>query len=74
MDANLFVNARFPGWGLAYKSDPKNPLFGYVNYHIAVRETQQGNHQELMLYNTRQLPQSETDYSVTAYVIRSGLP
>ena len=68
VDANLFVNARFPGWGLAYKSDPSHPLSGYVNYHIAVRATQQGNRQELMLYNTRQLPQSETDYSVTAYV------
>ena len=71
-DANLFVNARFPGWGLAYKTNPENPLFGYVNYHIAVRETQQGNRQELMLYNTRQLPRSETDYSVTTYVTHSG--
>ena len=69
IDANLFVNARFPGWGRAYKAFPDNPLRGYVNYHIAVRETQQGNRQELMLYNTRQLPPG-TDYSVTAYVTR----
>ena len=69
-DANLFVNARFPGWGRAYGTRPDNPLWGYVNYHIAVRETQQGDRQELMLYNTRQLP-PETDHSVTAYVTRS---
>ncbi len=73
-DANLFVNARFPGWGRAYKTNPDNPLFGYVNYHIAVRDIQQGNRQELMLYDTRQLPQSKTDYSVTAYMTHPTSP
>lgn len=68
-DANLFVNARFPGWGQAYNSNPDNPFLSYVNYHIAVRDIQDGDRQELMLYNTRQLPPG-TDYSVTAYVTR----
>lgn len=66
VDANLFVNARFPGWGHAYKRDPNNPFYSYVNYHIAIRETQSGNRQEIMLYDTRQMPPG-TDYSVTAY-------
>ena len=74
IDANLFVNARFPGWGIAYKSNPDNPLFGYVNYHIAVRTIQGSDRQNLMLYNTRQLPISETDYSVTAYATRASSP
>jgi len=69
IDADLFVNARFPGWGHAYKRDPNNPFFSYVNYHIAVRETQRENQQDLMLYDTRQLPNG-TDYSVTAYATR----
>ncbi|MGB3767175.1 MAG: hypothetical protein WA947_11510, partial [Phormidesmis sp.] len=73
VNANLFINARFPGWGHAYKRDPNNPFFSYVNYHIAVRETQKGNRQDLMLYNTRQLPNG-TDYSVTAYATRSDSP
>ncbi|MGC1306453.1 MAG: glycosyl hydrolase family 28-related protein [Phormidesmis sp.] len=72
-DANLFVNARFPGWGRAYKNDPDNPFAGYVNYHIAVRDTRKSNRQELNLYDTRQLPNG-TDYSVTAYVTKASSP
>ena len=65
-DANLFVSARFPGWGQAYNSNPGNPFLYYANYHIAIRDIQNDSRQELMLYNTRQLPPG-TDYSVTAY-------
>ncbi|MGF1568419.1 MAG: glycosyl hydrolase family 28-related protein [Nodosilinea sp.] len=67
INANLFVNARFPGWGFEYARDPAQPFKNYVNFHIAVREIQNQKRDQLLLYNTRRLG-GGSDYSVTAYV------